>query len=173
MFEQAAWLTLSPEAARAPFEKESTMSELGVLDLSEYGAFGQAATPVPGTALDQRQKKRMARFFKRFPQLIPAAAAISFEKGRFARNHPLIMAKRALRNRQQTAYNSKLIAKQTGISPDVTDTKGPAAIQTAYSPQSYAARRGWWPRAVAGAQAQSPWKGAKPMGVRATIKQGR
>lgn len=139
------------------------MSEAGVLDLGEYGATDAAL---------RRKQQRMARFFMRNPKLMPSAAALTFSRGRFSRNHPLVQVNEMLPNRQQTTYTSKLIAKQTGVSPGVRDTKGPAAIRTAYTPQAYAARRGWWPGTAVAAETKPPWSRGRrvAMGVRARIR---
>jgi len=141
------------------------MSECGVLDLSGYGSLGAETT------VTQRQRARMSRFFKQNPKLMAAAAALSFSRGRFAQNHPLVMANRMLKDRAQTAIQSKLVAKMTGVPTYTSDTTAPGAIRTDYTPGAFVRKRGWWPGSAVAADTKAPWENVGSVsGVQAKIR---
>jgi hypothetical protein len=155
--------TLAPVGATAlPSNEEDSMSELGVLDLS-----GGTDEATQQQARVQRQRKRMASTFVRFPQLTAASAAMSMQNCRTGRNAALVMANRAMPNRSATTSRDKVTSQQIGVPSTVGASTGPGEIQAIYSPEAYASHKGWMPGASVSVDTSAPQRPV--MGVQAKI----
>jgi len=135
------------------------MSEFGVLDLS-------GADPAAQIQREVRQRKRMASIFRRVPQLTAASAAMSMQNCRMGRNAALVMANEAFPNRAATIARTRVQSQNTGVPSTVGASAGPGEIRAVYSPEAYAAHKGWMPGAGVAMDTRPP-----TMGVRSTVTQ--